>query len=78
MEGISGGADTPPAKEQSSRQTGILLRHFYFTHFLLKCQARSPNQSGSFSFTYLLYMRERFSAVGASCARDIARNPKHL
>ena len=33
---------------------------------------------GSFSFTYLLYVRERFSAVGASCARDIARNPKHL
>ena len=31
--------------------------------------------SGSFSFTYLLYMRERFSAVGASCARDIARKP---
>ena len=27
--------------------------------------------SGSFSFTYLLYMREHFSAVGASCARDI-------
>ena len=31
--------------------------------------------TGSFSFTYLLYMRERFSAVGASCARDIARKP---
>ena len=27
----------------------------------------------SFSFTYFLYMRERFSAVGASCARDSAR-----
>ncbi len=42
-------------------------------------------QSGSFSFTYLLYMCKRFSAVGASVfawvflhARDIARNPKHL
>ena len=31
--------------------------------------------TGSFSFTYLLYMREHFSAVGASCARDIARKP---
>ena len=31
--------------------------------------------AGSFSFTYLLYMSERFSAVGASCARDIARKP---
>ena len=31
--------------------------------------------AGSFSFTYLLYMREHFSAVGASCARDIARKP---
>ena len=37
------------------------------------CQARLPNLSGSFSFTYLLYMRQRFSAVGASCARDSAR-----
>ena len=31
--------------------------------------------AGSFSFTYFLYMRERFSAVGASCARDSARKP---
>ena len=35
----------------------------------------SEIQIGSFSFTYLLYMRERFSAVGASCARDIVRKP---
>ena len=48
---------------------------FILTHFLLKCQASFPNLTGSFSFTYLLYMRERFSAVGASCARDIARKP---
>ena len=32
-------------------------------------------EPGAFSFTYFLYMRERFSAVGASCARDIARKP---
>ena len=30
------------------------------------------------SFPYFLYMREHFSAVGASCARDSARKPKQL
>ena len=38
-------------------------------------QRTDSQLSEPFSFTYLLYMRERFSAVGASCARDIARKP---
>ena len=46
------------------------------TVILANISQQMPNVgAGSFSFTYLLYMRERFSAVGASCARDIARKP---
>ena len=46
-----------------------------YTPWVCICQSLLGELSGSFSFTYLLYMRERFSAVGASCARDIARKP---
>lgn len=47
MEGVSGAVAPAPAKNnQSKRQLGILLRHFYFNTLLLKMSSEVPKPIG--------------------------------